>query len=178
MLSRLAIRATLAATLVGTLMTPRVAAEGDIRPTHVRSTERHVVDALRQGYDRSPTFRRLVDELEASDVIVYVQPATQLPGSLRGHIRFAVATAANRYLRIFVSAKVRGDAFIALVGHELQHAGEVARSPFVRDDRSLAVLYRVIGDANSAGWDTDAACGIGAIVQDELRRGTRQVNGQ
>jgi hypothetical protein len=168
---RSAAHAALAFVLVGASMSaPSLAADGDRPATHVRSTERQVVDALRDGCARSPTFRRLVDELDASDVIVYVQPDSLLPKSLDGRIRFGGATPATRYLRIAVSPRLRGDAFIALVGHELQHAGEVARLREVRDDAAFEALYRAIGDARGAGWDTEAACAIGELVRDELRR--------
>ena len=54
-----------------------------------------------------------------------------------------VAGPANqRYLRIQISAAPRGVELIALIGHELQHALEVAASPDVRDEQSLITLYQ------------------------------------
>ena len=38
--------------------------------THVRSGDRYFIALIRRGYDRSPTFRALVDTLQHSNVIV------------------------------------------------------------------------------------------------------------
>ena len=49
---------------------------------------------------------------------------------------------------------------IALLGHELRHATEVAAAPDVRDEAALARLIARIGWAKSRGqFETDAAGG-------------------
>jgi hypothetical protein len=67
----------------------------------------------------------------------------------------------------------------ALLGHELMHAVEVARSPWVTDQASFASLYRQIGSRlDSSGglteYETVAAQRAGAAVLAEIRRDERR----
>ncbi len=172
------IRAVLALLLASFAAAPSASGQQERAALHVRSTERQMLDVLHEGCDRSPTFKGLVDDLEGSDVIVYVEPSALLPQAVDAYMRFAGATSSIRYLRVVVSAKARGDRLIALVGHELQHAREVASATAVRDQVTLAAMYRLIGDANAQGWDTEAACAVGARVRDELQRNGLRANGQ
>jgi hypothetical protein len=48
--------------------------------TRVSSTERFMIALIRQGHDQSPAFRDLVDVLQQSNVIVFVQPAASRAG--------------------------------------------------------------------------------------------------
>ena len=76
----------------------------------------------------------------------------------------------HRYLRIQVGGHTGSNDSIALVGHELRHALEVAESPEVRDEASLIALYERIGH-HSAGthhYDTGAAQAAGRKVKAEL----------
>jgi hypothetical protein len=82
---------------------------------------------LAQGYDRSPTFRWLVDTLNAAPVLVYVQPGRcrrNNPEPLNG-CGFAVGTIEGiQHFRIIVDVGGSRDRLLATIGHELQHAVE------------------------------------------------------
>ena len=76
----------------------------------------------------------------------------------------------HRYLRIQVTGHPQSNEMIALVGHELRHALEVAESPAVRDQASLIALYERIGHRSSGAhhYDTVAAQDTGRQVRAEL----------
>lgn len=135
------------------------------------SIVRHAIAA---GYRRSPTFRHLVDVLEASNVIVYAERRiVRRHGG--GAISFVTESDAFRYLRITLDAELSPELLVALLGHELQHAVEVAEAPWVVDQASYFALYRAIGRASCAGprwcFDTPAALAAGHDVLEELGHG-------
>ncbi len=134
----------------------------------VRSSQRRIVKLLREGYRRSGTFKRLVDRLAKTDVIVYVEPAHYLVAPVSGCLQFAGIAGQQRYLRVTVKSQMGGDRLIALIGHELQHANEVADAAEVVNDETLTALYRRAGDESTNGWDTAAARATGDIVFEEL----------
>jgi hypothetical protein len=76
----------------------------------------------------------------------------------------------QRYLRIQVRQDASPDDLIALMGHELRHALEVAESPDVRTQDALVELYERIGSAAPGGhrYDTIAAQNTGRRVRTEL----------
>ncbi len=126
-----------------------------------------------EGVRRSPTFRRLVETVERSDVVVYIEPTRDVPRGARAYLRYAGASLVHRFVRVAVQVPCSSETFIALLGHELEHATEVAAEHSVRDDAGLEALYRRIGYQVAAGWETHAAVAAGETVLDELRRGTR-----
>ena len=125
---------------------------------------------LASGIKRSPTFARLVREIDETDVIVYVEIISTMPPGLDGRLSFLTTAGGNRYLRVQVPTNVAKDDLIAVVGHELQHALEVAAHPNVRDSHGLAMLYRLIGvqGVSSDRYDTAAARNTGRRVRSEL----------
>src|SRR5207248_5678551 len=110
-------------------------------PTHVRATEPQIAALIAAGVMASETFRRLVETLDQSDVIVYVLPKMRRPG-LRGYLGHGVtATGGHRYLRIAIDMHGTPARLISLLGHELQHAVEVASDPGARDEDSVERLF-------------------------------------
>jgi hypothetical protein len=112
--------------------------------TRVRSTERFMIALIREGYDRSPGFRDLVDVLQQSNVIVLVQPAACAGGRIRSCLVSVNGTRRERHIRINVDTHTSHDALIATVAHELQHAVEIAEHPDVIDGSGVLELYRHI----------------------------------
>jgi len=137
----------------------------------VRSMDRRINQLLEIGVDRSPTFAQLVRTLSASDVIVYVERSRDLPKTLAGRLVLLPIAGAHRYLRIQIRGDLTAAESIALIGHELQHALEIAGAPAVRDATTMLSLYQKIGHP-SAGtlhtFDTDAAQAAGRQVRVEL----------
>lgn len=137
---------------------------------HVRGLSPSVTSLLEAGARRSYTFARLLDSVERSDVIVYVQAAPDLPLSLAGRLMLAGSAHGRRYLRIQIAPGGTQEDMIATIGHELQHAVEVAESPEVHDDHGLSALYQRIGmgGTDSTHFDTIAAREAGRTIRGEL----------
>lgn len=123
---------------------------------------------LRDGADRSATFSRLLDALESSNVIVYVETGVlDRPGKLV----FVTAGPDCRFLRISIKVPGRDADLIAWLGHELQHAVEIAAAPEVRDQTGVMDLYRRIGFADRSTAESKRAQDVWARVRDEVRFG-------
>jgi hypothetical protein len=143
----------------------------------VRSMHRTIRAALHQGYRRSPTFRHLLLRLDESDVMVYVVPGfcevTRLEACLLRHVAIS---GASRYLRIVINPHKPATELIARLGHELQHALEVAEAPEVVDAASMLALFRRIASGTCRGvpvdcYETAAAVDVEDRVLRELSRG-------
>jgi hypothetical protein len=147
---------------------PRSAAPSTDDP-HVRSTEPELIAALSQGVSFSPTLRDLVDRLTASDVVVYLAFDRSMSPHVAGHLSLITATPGRRYVRISIDRRNVGCQRIAILGHELQHAVEIAESPAVVDETTLVGLYRRIG-FRSAGAHVDCFDSVGAILAGQTVR--------
>ena len=146
--------------------------EGDVleAPTrHVRSTDESIRKLLRHGFRRSRTFASLVTRLQRSDVIVYIEDVPRLPGALEGRMMMLPRVHGYRYVRIQLALRGAPEDSIALLGHELQHAVEVADNVDVIDSDGLARLYGRIGMRSAQHvYDTDEAQQTGRTVRREL----------
>src|SRR5687767_13860573 len=98
---------------------------------HVRVLDPSLVQLLADAYAASPTLRNLVDRLQRSDVIVHIESGRQRKTNVGGMLQFVTHAAGYRYLRVTIHVPVSADGAIMLLGHELQHAVEIA------DDRSV-----------------------------------------
>jgi hypothetical protein len=137
---------------------------------HVRTTNARVQHLLEAGVSRSPTFASLLAVLNASDVIVYIEQTDEMPRTLEGRLLLMPLANQQRYLRIQITRNGTPTDLIALIGHELRHAIEVADATDVRDERALERLYQRIGNRSAAlhAYDTDAAQTTGRRVRKEL----------
>ncbi len=141
----------------------------------VRSTSPAILALIAEGRARSATFAALVDELDRSRGVVYVEFGLCEFGHVDGCVLPVVGGAgADRYLRILItSAKKRRshDQVLALLAHELRHALEVFEHPEVVDRASLEAMYRRIGspaNVGGSGYETPAATAAGDTVLKEL----------
>jgi hypothetical protein len=138
-----------------------------IRPQDARSTQ-----LLRDGVARSETFRALVEQIEASNVFVYVQVSPFIKPTLAGQLTWMTQAGPYRYLRATISPDQTMNQAIASLAHELQHAVEVMGDEQVVSEITLVSLYKRIGQpSNSAvasGWETIAAQETGYRVRREL----------
>jgi hypothetical protein len=140
----------------------------------LRANDGRSAAILLDGLDRSETFRHLVDEIEKSDVIVYLEVQPALKKSLAGKLTWITATGSFRYVRISLNPDLANDAMIATLGHELQHAVEVVREASIVSTGSLSAYYAKHGlsmASHSNGWDTEAARQAGYDVRRELSGG-------
>ncbi len=120
---------------------------GEVSGSHVRACDRKAAALLKLGVTASPTFRLLLGTLEHSDLIVYVETR---PMSLPGQLQLAAVASGARYLRVSVRLPGRDADLVAWLGHELQHAVELAGAPEVVDQDTLTQYYQRIGSARRA----------------------------
>lgn len=142
-----------------------------VRAVRVRSADTRAAALLVEGLERSATMRALVTQIEQRDVIVYVAMQPALRQRLAGTMTWVTATGAHRYVRISINPELSTDLAISTIGHELQHALEVANAPQIVSERTLAAFYRLHGNSSNPrinGWDTEAARVAGIDVRREL----------
>jgi len=139
---------------------------------HVRATEARILAIVEDGVSRSATFRRLVETLDASDVIVYIGPKFRRE-ALAGYLAHRLTVAGSlRYIKIALDLNGPRDRVVALMAHELQHAVEVAGAPEVRDSQSMVRFFErsdLDGVCGSNCYETKAAIEVQEAVFTELR---------
>jgi len=162
----------LAVLCTGAAVSAATAADAPVSE-RIRPIAPYLAAFLRDGAANSSTFRALVARIDASDVIVYVMPA-DLGSRVRGQLRFMGASRGVRYLQIELGWQLGEQTAIAALGHELQHAVEVAEAPWVQDAASLEREFARIGHPSTparfgeSGYDTYAAVQAGERVWREL----------
>jgi hypothetical protein len=138
----------------------------DSRVRGLDSTSRRLLET---GAACSPTFARVLQDLQASDLIVGVE-TRPMPKKVRGELRLVAASAAVRYVRVGLQVPNAERDLVAVLGHELHHATEVAAAPEVRDARTQRAHYLRIGyEPQGRGfYETDAALEAGRVVAREI----------
>ena len=138
----------------------------------VRSSHPTFSRLIAEGYARSGTFRSLVVRLNESDVVVYIEPQLALRSGLRGYLTSDVVIGGGkRYLRVRLYPFANENTLIARLGHELQHAVEVAEAPTVRDEETFSRHFVRIssGNCGTTCYETAAAVQAQLAVAKELR---------
>jgi hypothetical protein len=160
-----------------------VGSEDAVRPlyTRVRSDDRYLIALIRKGYERSVTFRELVDRIQQSNVIVFVQPGLCAGGRIRSCLVGVAGSPHDRHVRIRLDPQhTIENGLIAAAAHELQHAVEVTEHPDVVDGRGLKALYRRIasgrcGQGLSEECETERALLTERTVYLQLQESERRV---
>lgn len=154
------------ATVTAPDATERVNRDPRVRPYDSRSAA-----LLIEGLRRSDRLREIVEAVEASDVIVYLQTQPALKDRVAGTVTWLTSTPRYRYLRISLNPTVSGELAVAYLGHELQHVVEIANEPSIVSEATLEAFYRRTGIrmlSHTSGWDTEAARVAGEQVRREL----------
>lgn len=85
---------------------------------------------------------------------------------------FISANSGRCYVRIAIDRRYAGCQRLGILGHELRHAVEIADAASVRDNASLASLYRQIGFRTGQDredrFDSEAAIDAGHQVEREV----------
>lgn len=160
----------------GAMSADSVESAGTVRLRPTQAMGRRLVS---EGIERSPTIRRLVSELERSDVIVYIELRPDMAGGVVGSLRFVAPSATDRFLHISLNRRHAWSTLLAFLGHELQHAAEVAAAPDVRSADDLRTFYRRTGiRVGRDAYDSTAAQETGRLVHAELRGGSPVLKGR
>ena len=159
---------------LGSMLQPAYA-EQPREGSHVRTNDSRMRAAIADGIAGSALFRDLVAQLDASDVIVYAENDCLMLAPLAGRLTFMSSAGGRRYVLVRIACTLDGRAQIAMLGHELRHAVEIADAESIVDEPSLAVAYRHIGFTSSVmpagtGFDSRAAIEAGRRVWEELSR--------
>ena len=126
---------------------------------------------LAQAMERSAIVRDLVHQLQHSNMIVHIEATRNLPSGIGGATRFVASRGEYRYLRISLSVWLPPADRVAIVGHELQHAMEVAQS-LAANAGELRRWFETSGFRVHASHDlfeTNAALQIEMKIRQELR---------
>lgn len=146
----------------------------------VRSADPAIAALIERAYEWSDTFRDVVDSIDATDGIVYVESG-RCGKTVRACMALTVKVAGpSRILRIVIDPRRADCDLMASIGHELWHAIEVLRDPLLRTDAALFFFYSREGrhadrDGDPQGaWETAAARRKGFEVLAELRRHAKE----
>lgn len=136
----------------------------------VRTQNLELSALIRQATDRSPTFRGIVDAIQASDGIVYVQR-----DRCRHYVRSCLVLwmgflGSYRVLRVNVAGGKNDIETMASIAHELRHALEVLSEPGVRSSAGMYQLYTLNHAWRGETFETAAAIDAGDAVYQELKR--------
>jgi hypothetical protein len=163
-----------AAVVAGVILVadPIHATQGQELP-RVRTEDAGLSMLIRQATAQSPTFRRLVDTIQATDGIVYV-----MPGRCGHYVRaclklWMTIAGSNRILHVVVDERKSDTEAMASIAHELRHALEVLAEPGVRTGAGMLALYKRNGAVQSETFETKAAIDTGDAVDKELKRAAR-----
>jgi hypothetical protein len=143
-------------------------ATGLAGPLPVRPVDPNAAHMLARGLERSPLVRDLVRRLEASDVVVHLETARDLPSGIGGMTRWVTGGGGYRYLRISLRADLARPDRLAMLAHELRHACEVADST-ARSADEFRRLFEQAGHQLGKYFETHAALEAERIARMELR---------
>ena len=135
---------------------------------------------LAEDMSRSATVRALVEHLEGSDLIVYVQTRFFTSHSAKGRLIFVSAAAGRRYVVVEIACGESWNTQLSTLGHELRHAVEIADAGWVRSSADMATFYSTAGmqvdfQAGHEAFETLAAQDAGRRVARELADGNSRI---
>jgi hypothetical protein len=144
----------------------------------LRVTDADMRALLQRGIAESPSLRLLIDRLERTDVVVYLK-CERLRTGIDGQLTFVSAAAGLRYVIVQIAWQLTPDRRIATLGHELQHALEIAAHPAIVDQASMKEAYSRIGFEREhvnrgPAFDTAAAIRTGERIWKELVSGAAE----
>ena len=139
----------------------------------VRSSSARIVEAIAGGVERSATFRGLVDTIDGTDGLVFVEEGDCGHSGVRACLLLSVTVAgSNRLLRILVDLrKAPGCELVEAIGHELRHAVEVLHERRIRSDQQVVNFFDMLGRTQPDRFETDKAMEAGLAVSREACRG-------
>ena len=142
---------------------------------HVRSDSAAIVALIARGSDTSATFRHLIEAIETSGSVVFVQEGACLDNSPACFVSVTMA-GSSRIFWVRVTTKLHDNDcdLIGSIAHELRHTVEVLDVSIVTSTAALELFYRWYGVRGSASaYETRAAIDAGNAVRSECSRRSR-----
>jgi hypothetical protein len=154
------------------LLAAVMAGQGAPAP-HVRTSEPKITALIDAGRRRSATFRQLIETLDRSDLIVYVDAKKMSREEFGGYLSHKIVVGGGfRYLRVAIDLHGVADRLVPVLAHELQHAVEVSEHPDIHDEYGLEQLFERLGVkygcVSSTCSESDAAINVQATVAAEI----------
>jgi hypothetical protein len=167
--TRRPIAALVAAGLVG-VGWPVVAVASNQTLPRVRSSNASLTALIARVTEQSATFRELIDAINTSDGIVYVE-AGECGHDVTACLVGVTRAGAYRMPWIKVDQDKRECDFIASIGHELQHAVEILSDSDARSGAGMFLYYLRMGRGRNGPivFETTAAADAGIAVRSEIR---------
>jgi hypothetical protein len=149
---------------------PLVCADPPLTP---RPLDAWASESLERGLSHSALVRELVSSLEGSNVIVHIETSTVMPQGIGGITKFVTSQHGYRYVRIILGRDLTPYQRASVLGHELQHACEIARST-ADSEATVRTLFEGLGAAADTKrrdfFETRAAILAERRVMVELRQ--------
>jgi plastocyanin len=134
----------------------------------VRSSQSGLTALIARANAQSQTFRRLSNDVNASDGIVYVEPGRCGHGVTACLTNVTIA-GGTRILWVRVDTRKHETDLIASIGHELRHAIEVLGNPRITTNAAMHLFYVREGVVRGSGaFETPAAVEAGKAVRAEV----------
>lgn len=165
--------------MVGAMMTMlagggRAAVAADVDTPampRVRSHHPGIASLIERAAERSKTFRGLVEAINTSNGIVYVEEGQCGRHGVKSCVEAVTQAAPNRILVVKVDIRNADGELMGLIGHELRHAIEILGEPSVVDATSMYFLYQRIGQLGTyTAFETQAAVKAGNAVRAEVSK--------
>jgi len=142
---------------------------------HLRSEDADVEGMLTFGYEHSATFKVLVDEIEASPVIVYITRSPKLSGGMEGALLHVMAGMPDMpMLRVVLLSSLGTVRGTAILGHEMQHVVEIMHAGIPHGSREMSGVFAKLDAESTAGtahFETADAKRVTELVLQEVRHG-------
>ena len=167
-LARLAIQSGVIAACACAMPAPAMAAVPQDMPRVRDNGDPSIAALIHEATGRSATFRRLVETIDATDGIVYVEHGKCRRGAQAYLVLTVTVAGPHRVLRIVVNTRRDPTTVMAAIGHELRHAVEVLNDRAVTSSRAIYFFYQREGTTEGGRFETAAAVQAGSRVLDEL----------
>ncbi len=139
----------------------------------VRSSHPFIRGVIDEAIEASPTFRKVVAAIAATDGIVYVEEGVCRHG-VRACLSLSVTPSAGfRFLRVLVdvhsaSTRQARQDLMGTIGHELWHALEVLGDPTLTTTAAVFQFYAREAPTVREAFETKAAVSIGHGIRREV----------
>ena len=139
----------------------------------VRTESSTVAKLIGQAAQYSAKFRELIDTIEASDGIVYVNEGECARGVRACLLHMVTVAGPWRCLWVHVDTQRPDWDLMGSIGHELHHATEVLSDRRVTSNLAVVQFFRTEGTVTNGTFETGAAVKAGFAVRAELREALR-----
>jgi hypothetical protein len=158
--------------MTGLVCVGRPVAAADDAPAlaRVRSTNPSIVALIHDASEHSKTFRALIETVNASDGIVYVEEGKCGHG-VRACFVSVTKAGPNRVLQVRVDTRKADWDLMGSIGHELRHTIEVLGDRTVVSNASMYMFYKRVGSTGTEStFETKEAVEAGDAVRNEVRK--------